>query len=214
MWASLIQTNGSSSRTKRQWKGKSQPPHPHFLLNKNLPWTVEILVLGPLDSGTYVSSPLVVGHLASDWIMPQTFLIIPLGGGRLWDFFASLTIWTNVCNKFSPICLSLSTNLSIYLRVLSVQSSSVTQLCPTLCNPWMYARPPCSSPTPRVYSNSCPSSQWCHPAISFSVVPFSSCPQSLPASGSFPMSQCDVAKVLEFPLQHQSFQWTPRTDLL
>ena len=52
-----------------------------------------------------------------------------------------------------------------------------------------HARPPCPSPTPRVYSNSYPSSQWCHPAISSSVVPFSSCPQSLPASGSFPMSQ-------------------------
>ena len=52
-----------------------------------------------------------------------------------------------------------------------------------------HARPPCPSPTPRAYSNSCPSSQWCHPAISSSVVPFSSCPQSLPASGSFPMSQ-------------------------
>ena len=50
-------------------------------------------------------------------------------------------------------------------------------------------RPPCPSPTPRVHSNSCPSSQWCHPAISSSVMPFSSCPQSLPASGSFPMSQ-------------------------
>ena len=52
-----------------------------------------------------------------------------------------------------------------------------------------HARPPCPSPTPRVYSNSCPSCQWYHPAISSSVVPFSSCPQSLPASGSFPMSQ-------------------------
>ena len=52
-----------------------------------------------------------------------------------------------------------------------------------------HARPPCSSPVPRVYSNSCPSSRWCHPAISSSVVPFSSCPQSLPASGSFPKSQ-------------------------
>ena len=51
------------------------------------------------------------------------------------------------------------------------------------------ARPPCPSPTPGVYSNSRPSSRWCHPAISPSVVPFSSCPQSLPASGSFPMSQ-------------------------
>ena len=52
-----------------------------------------------------------------------------------------------------------------------------------------HARPPCLSPTPRVHSNSCASSQWCHPAISSSVVPFSSCPQSLPASGSFPISQ-------------------------
>ena len=52
-----------------------------------------------------------------------------------------------------------------------------------------HARPPCPSPTPGVHSNSCPSSQWCHQAISSSVVPFSSCPQSLPASGSFPMSQ-------------------------
>ena len=52
-----------------------------------------------------------------------------------------------------------------------------------------HARPPCPSPTPRVHPDSRPSSQWCHPAISSSVVPFSSCPQSLPASESFPMSQ-------------------------
>ena len=52
-----------------------------------------------------------------------------------------------------------------------------------------HARPPCPSPTPSVHSDSRPSSQWCHPAISSSVVPFSSCPQSLPASESFPMSQ-------------------------
>ena len=52
-----------------------------------------------------------------------------------------------------------------------------------------HTRPPCPSPTPRVYSNPCASSRWCHLAISSSVIPFSSCPQSLPASGSFPMSQ-------------------------
>ena len=52
-----------------------------------------------------------------------------------------------------------------------------------------HARPPCPSSTPRVHTNSCPSSQRCHPAMSSSVFPFSSCPQSLPASGSFPMSQ-------------------------
>ena len=52
-----------------------------------------------------------------------------------------------------------------------------------------HARPPCPSPTPGVYPNSCASSRWCHPIISSSVVPFSSCPQSFPASGSFPISQ-------------------------
>ena len=52
-----------------------------------------------------------------------------------------------------------------------------------------YSRPPCPSPTPRVYPNSCSLSWWCHPTITSSVVPFSSCPQSFPASGSFQMSQ-------------------------
>ena len=85
-----------------------------------------------------------------------------------------------------------------------------------------YARPPCPSLTPGVYPNLCPLSQWCHLAISSSFVPFSSCPQSLPASAhpSLPAlcqwinSSHEVAKVLEFQLQHQSFPWTPRTDLL
>ena len=52
-----------------------------------------------------------------------------------------------------------------------------------------HARPPCPSPTPQIYPNSCPLSRSCHPTISSSIVPFSFCPQSLPASGSFPMSQ-------------------------
>ena len=52
-----------------------------------------------------------------------------------------------------------------------------------------HARPPCPSPTPRVHPNPCPLSWWCHPTISSSVIPFSSCPQSFPASGSFQMSQ-------------------------
>ena len=52
-----------------------------------------------------------------------------------------------------------------------------------------HTRPPCPLPTSGVHPNPCPSSWWCHPTISSSVVPFSSCPQSLPASGSFPMSQ-------------------------
>ena len=78
-----------------------------------------------------------------------------------------------------------------------------------------HTRPPCPSPTPRVYSNSCPSSWWCHPTISSSVVPFS-CLSISQHQGLFKwvISSQEVAKVLEFQLQHQSFQWTPRTDLL
>ena len=69
-------------------------------------------------------------------------------------------------------------------------SSSLSVMSDSLrLNGLQHARPPCPSPTPRVYSNSCPLSQWCHPTISYSAVPFSSCPQSLPASGSFQMSQ-------------------------
>ena len=52
-----------------------------------------------------------------------------------------------------------------------------------------HTRLPCPSPTPRIYPNSCPLSRWCHPTISSSIIPFSSCSQSFPASGSFPMSQ-------------------------
>ena len=74
----------------------------------------------------------------------------------------------------------------------SVQFSSFQSLsCVQLLRPHesQQARPPCPSPSPGVYPNSCPSSHWCHPAISSSVIPFSSCPQSLPASESFLMSQ-------------------------
>ena len=71
-----------------------------------------------------------------------------------------------------------------------VQFSSVAQSCPTLQpHGLQHARPPCPSPTPRVYSNSCPLSRWCHPTISSSADPFSSCLQSSPASGSFLISQ-------------------------
>ena len=73
------------------------------------------------------------------------------------------------------------------LQFSSVQSLSRVWLFVT--HESQHTRSPCPSPTPRVYPNSRPSSQWWHPAISSSVVPFSSCPQSLPASESFPMSQ-------------------------
>ena len=79
-----------------------------------------------------------------------------------------------------------------------------------------HIRPPCPSPTPRVHSDSCPLSRWCHPAISSSVVPSPSAPNPSQHQDLFQWvnSSHEVAKVLEFQLQHQSFQWTPRTDLL
>ena len=71
-----------------------------------------------------------------------------------------------------------------------VQFSSVAQSCPTLRHhESQHTRPPCPSPVPGVYSNSWPLSWWWHPTISSSVTPFFSCPQPLPTSGSFPMSQ-------------------------
>ena len=78
------------------------------------------------------------------------------------------------------------------------------------------ARPPCPSPTPGVHPNPCPLNWWCHWITSSSVVPFSSCLQSFPASGYFPVSQFFTlgGQVLELQLQHQSLLWTLRTDLL
>ena len=96
----------------------------------------------------------------------------------------------------------------------SVQSLSRVQLFATPES--QHTRPPCPSPTPGVYPNSRPSSRWCHPAISSSVVPFSSCPQSFPASGSFQMIQlfqsCDQrfgvsASTSVLPMNTQD--WSP-----
>ena len=79
-----------------------------------------------------------------------------------------------------------------------------------------HARPPCPSPTPRVHPNPCPLSQWCHSTISSSVVPFSSCPQSFPASGSFQMSQpfmsggqCVGVSVSSWVLPMNTQDWSP-----
>ena len=77
--------------------------------------------------------------------------------------------------------------------------SSVSQFSrPVMSDSWrphetQHTKPPCPSPTPGVHPNPCPSSQWCHPTISSSAVPLSSCPQSFPASGSFQMSQLFVS---------------------
>ena len=96
----------------------------------------------------------------------------------------------------------------------SVQSFSCVWL---FASPWTeHARLPCPSSTCGACSNSCPSSWWCHPTISSSVIPLSSHLQSFPGSGSFPVSQFFEwgGQLLEFQFQPQSFQWIFRTDFL
>ena len=101
-------------------------------------------------------------------------------------------------------------------RGLSVQFSSSVMSDSLRPHGLQYTRLLYPSPTPRPWSNSCPSSRWCHSVISSSVIPFSSCLQSFPASRSFQMSRLFTSggQVLEFRLQHQSFQWIFRTDFL
>ena len=86
----------------------------------------------------------------------------------------------------SAITIGLRTQCPLRKKVRTSSHSSVTQSCLTL---WPHARPPCPSPSPGVYSNSCPLSQWCRPPTSSSVIPFSFRLQSFPTSGSFQMSQ-------------------------
>ena len=90
-------------------------------------------------------------------------------------------LYITICPNIKTLCLPACD------RIRSDQLISRVRPFET---PWIAARqPPCPSPTPRVHSDSRPSSQWCHPAISCSVVPFSSCPQSFPESESFPINQ-------------------------
>ena len=92
-------------------------------------------------------------------------------------------------NGKTPYIIS-SVQFSRSVMSISVQFNLVTQSCPTLRpHGLQHARPPCPSPTPRIYSNLCPLSQWCHPTISSSVIPFFSHHRSFPASRSFQMSQ-------------------------
>ena len=118
------------------------------------------------------------------------------------DFKIILTKWTNGLNRGHRLS-SLQFSCSVVSDSLRPHESQ-------------HARPPCPSPTPGVHSNSCAFSRWCHPAISSSVVPFSSCLQSSQHQDLFKWvsSSHQVAKVLEFQLQQRSFQWIFRTYFL
>ena len=142
-----------------------------------------------------------------------------------WPKYWSFRFSISPSNEYSGL-ISFRMNLFDLLAVLGTLKSllrhhslkatilqhSVQFSCSVMSNSlWthvpQHTRPLCPSPTPGIYSNSCPSSQWCHPTISSSVVPFPFCLQSFLASGSFQMSQFFTSggQILEFQLHHQSF---------
>ena len=105
---------------------------------------------------------------------------IPVISLWLWILLFCILVLSNFCFRYFE---------AVLLSITSVQFSRSVVSNSLLPHESQHARPPCPSPPPGVHWDSGPSSQWCHPAISSSVIPFSSCPQSLPASESFPMSQ-------------------------
>ena len=108
------------------------------------------------------------------------------GGGGVWGWLATWLLFSIVDHN---TCLQILWILPLPLPLISVQFSHSVVSSSLQPHGLQHARPPCPSPTPRVYSNSCPLRRWCHPTISSSVIPFSSRLQSFPASGSFQMSQ-------------------------
>ena len=121
-------------------------------------------------------------------------------------------VWLKGCSssvpsQWSPMSASVLVLLESPSKADSVQFSCSVVSDSLRPHESQHARPPCPSPMPRVHSNSCPLSRWCHPAISSSAIPFSSCPQSLPASESFPMSQL-------FPWGDQSIGVTALASVL
>ena len=112
--------------------------------------------------------------------------------------------------------MSVDVSISLYSSISSVQFSRSVVSDSLWPHELQHARPPCPSPTPGVHSNSCPSSQWCHPAISSSVVPFSPCPPIPPSIRVFPMShlfawggQSTGASALASVLPMNTQDWSP-----
>ena len=143
-----------------------------------------------------MSSPFSVGVQA----VPHLYL-----GGAIHIDYAETQLWIHLLNcitaaleqqafSLAPLLILVVCVCACMCVMCAPSYPSVHFTCSVVSDSlWphelQHARPPCPSPTPGVHPNSCPSNRWCHPAISSSVVPFSSCPQSLPASESFPMSQ-------------------------
>ena len=130
----------------------------------------------------------------SSWLVDGPFLTVSSCGWEiphveaLWCLFLT-HYWLGDFYRNQHLGLAIFLLASQKLILSSVQFSHSVVSKSLQPHGLQHARPPCPSPTPRVYSDSCPFSQWCHLAISSSVIPFSSCLQSFPASGSFQMSQ-------------------------
>ena len=135
--------------------------------------------------------------------------------------FQNMKSWPN---PLSMVSISGCNGSNIFLALVikamspSVQFSSVAQSCPNLCDPTNLStpQPPCPSLTPRVCSNSCPLSRWCHQTTSSSVAPYSSSLQSFPATESFQMSQLITSggQSIGASATGSSFQWIFRVDFL
>ena len=135
------------------------------------------------------------------------------GGILLISICSSLSLFLQ-CGLLFPSFIRLFYSYLNFSDFSSVQFSHSVVSDSLRPHELQHARPPCPSPTPGIHPNPCPLSWWCHPVISSSVIPFSSCPQSFPASGSFPMSQLFASGGQSIGLQHQSFPWIFRVDFL
>ena len=179
-------------------------------------------------AGAGFVSTCVESVLGAWWVMPcdvlillsQRWLVTGVLGKHFWEQWgwslrAVSALGRVNLKQLMCICDPLEENNIYILSQTSVQFSCSVVSHSLWPHGLQHSRLPCPSPTPRASSNSCPLSRWCHPTISSSVVPFS-CLQSFPASESFQMSQFFVSggQILEFQLQHQSFQWIFRTDFL
>ena len=127
-------------------------------------------------------------YIKSSCYMPQMQFSLPIVPQKSWGNFLIKLNMDIVCFLRCP---QDQKTVCVYVCIYSssVQFSRWAVSHSFWPHGLQYARLPCPSPIPKACSNSCPSSQWCHPTISSSIVPFSSCLQSCPASGSFPMSQ-------------------------
>ena len=150
-------------------------------------WIVNACVLSRFRHVRLFVTPWIVAH--------QAPLSMGFSRQEYWSGFAMPSSKGSSCPGIKPASLkSPALAGGFFTTSATWKANSVKFSCSVLSDSlWphelQHARPPCPSPTPIVHPNSCPSSRWCLPAVSSSFIPFSSCPQSLPASGSFPMSQ-------------------------